>query len=154
MTSKQQHNNLNAHTNTRENFKKIFFRKNNTQKFSKNFKKIYTIFLPYPKYAYIRDGDSPPILFTFENFVPQISPFLRFFRFCTFLCTFSESRARSSDYVRKFIPFRTNPILYNNLYIFGLCARWRRHGIRAYIGTGAGAIYVPILSLFCSFSEI
>ena len=55
--------------------------------------------------------------------MPKKTPFLRFFRFCTFLCTFSESRACSSDYVQIFIPFRTNPILYNNLYIFGFCAR-------------------------------
>ena len=58
---------------------------------------------------------------------PKKRPFCDFFRFCTFLCTFSESRARYSDYVQNFIPFRTNPILYNNLYIFGMYARWRRH---------------------------
>ena len=93
-------------------FKKIFFRKK-SKKFSKK---------GYPKYAYIRDGRSLSILFTFENFASQKTPFLRFFRFCTFLCTFSESSARSSGYVQNFIPFRINPILYKNLYIFGICA--------------------------------
>ena len=44
----------------------------------------------YPKYAYIRDGRPLSILFTFENFVPQKTPFLQFFRFCTFLWSFSE----------------------------------------------------------------
>ena len=45
--------------------------------------------------------------------------------FCTIICIFS-------DYVPAGTGFR-----------FSL-----------YIGTGAGAVYVPILSLFCSFSEI
>ena len=96
MTSKQQHNNLNAHTNPRENFKKNFSEKYNTQKkFFSNKKYIPKIkkFLKkcYPKYAYIRDGRPLSILFTFENFAPQKTPFLRFFRFCTFLWAFSES---------------------------------------------------------------
>ena len=95
MTSRQQHNGTQQwYSVTSENFSK------------KNFKKIYTIFFPYPKYAYIPRGDSPSILFTFENFVPKKSPFLRFFRFCTFLWSFSESSACSSGYVQKFIPFR------------------------------------------------
>ena len=95
MTSRQHHNDLNAHTNPRENFKKIFFLKKN----------IYPKFFSYPKWPWFRSGGLPPILFTFQNFVPKKSPFLRFFRFCTFLCTFSESRARSSYYVQNFIPF-------------------------------------------------
>ena len=40
------------------------------------------------------------------------------------------------------------------MFIFGTFESGTGHGIRAYIGTGAGAIFVPILSLFCSFSEI
>ena len=107
----------------------------------KNFflqKNIYPKFFSYPKYAYIPRGDSPPILFTFENFAPQKSPFLRFFRFCTFLYPFSESRACSSEYVQIFIPFRTNPILYKNLYIFGLCARLPCFSIFALYRNGRG----------------
>ena len=77
-------------------------------------------------------GGPCQYFFTFWIFTAQKTPFLRFFRFCTFLWSFSESRARYSDYVQKFIPFRTNPILYNNLYVFG-------NLISLYIGTGAGA---------------
>ena len=118
MTSKQQHNNLNAHTNPRENFKKNFFWKYNTQK---NFKKIYTIFFSYPKYAWNCSGDSPPILFTFENFGSLKTPFLRFFRFCTFLWAFSESRARYSDCVQIFILFRTIIYAIYRYYNLKLC---------------------------------
>lgn len=135
MTSKQQH------TNPRENFKKNFFWKISSR--------------GCLKYAYIRNGDSPPILFTFENFAPQISPFLLFFRFCTFLWAFSESRARSSDYAQNFIPFRTNPIMYNNLYIFGFCARVPCFSIFAYIGTGAGAgVYSDFVFILFIFGNI
>ena len=46
-------------------------------------------------------------------------------RFCTIICMFSD-----------FVP----------------ACRASRFSL--YIGTGAGAVFVPILSLFCSFSEI
>ena len=140
MTSKQQHNYLNAHTNPRENFKKNFF-----EKISKK---------GYPKYAYIRDGRPLSILFTFENFVPKKAPFCDFsvfvlfyglfrntvlaipivykilsllglIRFCTIICIFS-------DYVPAGVDF----------------------SILLYRGTRARIGIVPILSLFCSFSEI
>ena len=97
MTSRQHHNDLNANTNPREKFKKIFF--------WKNLKKISR--KGYPKWPWFRSGDSPSILFTFWKFTAQKTPFLRFFRFCTFLCTFSEFSACSSYYVHIFIPFRT-----------------------------------------------
>ena len=109
MTSKQQHNGTTismptlTHEKISKKFQKNIIRK---KKFFRT-KNIYTKFFCYPKYAYIRDGDSLPIFFTFENFAPQKSPFLRFFRFCTFLWAFSESSACSSDYVQIFIPFRT-----------------------------------------------
>ena len=51
--------------------------------------------------------------------------FLGLILFCTIICIFSE---------------------------FVLACRASRFSL--YIGTGAGAVYVPILSLFCSFSEI
>lgn len=51
--------------------------------------------------------------------------FLGLIRFCTIICIFS-------DYVPAGIDF----------------------SFLLYIGTGAGVVYVPILSLFCSFSEI
>ena len=59
------------------------------------------------------------------------------------------------------------PIVYKNLSLLGLirfCTiicifsdyvpACRASRFSLYIGTGAGAVYVPILSLFCSFSEI
>ena len=55
----------------------------------------------------------------------KILSFLGLIRFCTIICIFSDCVPSGIE-----------------------------HGIRAYIGTGAGAVYVPILSLFCSFSEI
>ena len=104
---------------TRKFQKKFFLKKSKninqkSKKISKN---------GYPKYAHIRDGGLPPILFTFWKFTPKKTPFLLFFRFWTFLYPFSESRARCSWYVQNFILFRTNPILYNNLYILWICAR-------------------------------
>lgn len=85
-----------------------------------------------------------------------------------FLWAFSESRARCSDYVQifvqffkfgkisdyvqKFIPFRTNPILYNNLYVFGLRADRRGLSIFAIYRNGRGrgicSDFVFILFIF------
>ena len=57
-----------------------------------------------------------------------------------------------SDCVHKFILFRTNPILYNNLYIFGLCARCRCFSIFALYRYGRGrsicSDFVFILFIF------
>ena len=139
-------------TLTHEKISEKISKKYNTQKNFFPTKNIYPKFFSYPKYAYIRDGDSPPILFTFENFAPQKSPFLRFFRFCTFLCAFSESRACSSGYVQIFIHFRTNPILYNNLYILGICACLPCSSIFALYRNGRGrgicSDFVFILFIF------
>ena len=69
------------HTLTHEKISEKFFSEKNLKKISRK---------GYPKYAYIPRGDTPSTLFTFENFVPKKTPFLRFFRFCTFLWSFSE----------------------------------------------------------------
>ena len=57
----------------------------------------------------------------FENSLPKKRPFCDFFRFCTFLCTFSEFRARSSDYVQKFILFRAIIYAIYRYYNLKLC---------------------------------
>ena len=94
MTSKQQHNGTQQwYSVTSENFSKKFF----SEKISKK---------GYPKYAYIRDGDSLQYFLPLKISRPKKRPFCDFFRFCTFLWSFSESRACSPGYVQKFIPFR------------------------------------------------
>ena len=85
---------------------------------------------------------------------PKKRPFCDFFRFCTFLWSFSESSARSSDYAQNFIPFRTNPILYNNLYIFGFCAvRNRARNPRIYRNGRARGILFRFCLVFVHFRK-
>ena len=76
-----------------------------------------------------------------------------------------------SDFVLFYVLFRNQvlalPILYRNLSFLGLIRFCTiicifsdfvpvgvDFSISLYIGTGAGAVFVPILSGFCSFSEI
>lgn len=74
MTSKQQQNGIDHEKISKKNFS------------TKNLKKISSE--GYPKYAYIRAGDPPPILFTFENFTALKTPFLLFFPFLYFFMGF------------------------------------------------------------------
>ena len=80
-------NNNTTHIDHEKISKKIFLkniiRKKNFEKKSKKYKpKIKKILKKgYLKYALVRSGRPQSILFTFENFAPQIDPFLRFFRF-------------------------------------------------------------------------
>ena len=89
-----------------------------------------------------------PVNFTFKKFRAPKNALSAIFRFCTFLCPFSESRARSSGYVQKFILFRTNPILYNNLYVFGFRARVPCFSIFALYRYGRGC---RVLFRFCLY---
>ena len=141
MTSKQHNNNLNAHTNPRENFKKNFFWKN----FEKRLPKVCL----YPRrglppntfYLWKFRAPKKPLSAIFSVFVLfyvlfrntvlaipivyKILSLLGLIRFCTIICIFS-------DYVPAGVDF----------------------SILLYRGTRARIGIVPILSLFCLFSEI
>ena len=99
-------------------------------------------------------GDSRQYFLPFEFSLPKKRPFCDFSVFELFYGLFRN-------------PVLALPIMYRNLSFLGLirfrtiicifselCAGRRRLSILLYRGTRARIGIVPILSLFCSFSEI
>ena len=121
--------------------KKFFWKKSNTQK---NFflQKIYIQnFFPTQSMPISETGTPSNTFYLWKfrapkNALSAIFPFLYFFMY--FFGIFRSG-------LNFLFIFGTS------LFIFGTLGSGTGHEIRAYIGTGAGAVFVPILSLFCSF---
>lgn len=130
-------------TLTHEKISKKISKKYNTQKkFFSNKKYIHKIFLLPKVCPYPRRG-LPPILFTFENFVPQKSPFLRFFPILYFFMYFFGFRRSCLDFLF---------IFGTSLFIFGICACLPCFSIFALYRNGRGrgicSDFVFILFIF------
>ena len=128
MTSKQQHNYLNANTNPRENFKKNFF-----EKISKK---------GYPKYAYIPRGDSPQYFLPLKISCPKKRPFCDFSVFVLFYGLF-----RNFPILPKFfVHFRNRDVHFRNFRV----RNWARNPRIYRNGRGRGICsdFVFILFIF------